>query len=268
MSIQSLSAASVLGKLSLSWSIHAAAKSLLVSVATDAEFTTNHRLFLIPPHITGLALDIGNPSSVGGFVRAGTAGVWYARVGGLMGDEHQGVVDWSGIQGPTLVVSGKPVPKEPECALRLLSTQAIKDGLRIHTDQRDGIYALLEYGTDRRFSASSSKTVYTLDVGHGYHDCIGLDEVNTYSVRVRTWGSRRAFTEDALKEVSQGLAVHGQQALKSGKPVDGGDLAATRAGVAVVTEARERGNMRFATSADYMRYLSAKAKTSEGKRAV
>ena len=56
--------------------------------------------------------------------------------------------------------------------------------------------------------------------------------------------------------------------LRAGKPVDGGDLAATRAGVAVVTEARERGNMRFATSADYMRYLSAKAKTSEGKRAV
>jgi hypothetical protein len=265
MSIQALDASCVLGKLALSWEIHVAAKSLLVSVATDSEFTTHHRLFLIPPDARGIQLDVGNPTAVAGFARTGTA--WYARIGALVGDEFQGVVDWSGVHGPTPVVSGKSVPKEPECVLSLLHTQAVKEGLRLHTGYRDGIYALLDYGTDPAFRASLTKTVYAADVGNGYHDCFGLDTVNTYSVRLRTWGSRSFATND-VKPLSKPVVAHAQHALKPGKPTSGGDLSATRAGTMVVNEAREQGRMRFATSADYMRYLSAKAKTSEGRKAV
>ena len=277
MSIQSLEGSCSLGKLALSWEIRAAAKSLLISIATDSEFTANHRLFLIPPDIGGIQLDVGNPTAVAGFAKAGSGGVWYARVGALVGDEFQGVVDWSGIHGPTLVVSEKGIPKEPDCALSLLHTQAIKEGLRLHTDYRDGIYAILEYGTDSRFLASLTKTVYALDVGNGYHDCFGLDTNLTYSVRIRTWGTRtkdprlptgHAFAVKEVKPLSRALVAHGQAALKPGKPTSGGDLSATRAGTMVVNEAREQGRMRFATSADYMRYLSAKAKTSEGRKAV
>ena len=277
MSIQSLDAVCAMGKLALSWEIHVAAKSLLVSVATDSEFTTNHRLFLIPPDAGGVNLDVGNPTAVAGFAKAGTTGTaWYARVGALVGDEFQGVVDWSGVHGPTPVVSGKSVPKEPECVLSLLHTQAVKEGLRLHTGYRDGIYALLDYGTDPAFRASLTKTVYAADVGNGYLDCFGLDTVNTYSVRLRTWETPGVgpakkpltFATKDVKSLSKPVVAHAQHALKPGKPTSGGDLSATRAGTMVVNEAREQGRMRFATSADYMRYLSAKAKTSEGRKAV
>ena len=277
MSIQSLETSCAMGRLALSWAVRVEAKSLLVSVATDSEFTVNHRLFLIPPATEGIQLDVGNPTAVAGFVKEGSGGLWYARVGALVGDEFQGVVDWSGIQGPTLVVSGKSVPKEPDCALSVLHTQAIKEGLRLHTDNRDGIYAILEYGTDPRFPASRTKTNYALDVGNGYHDCFGMDTVNTYSVRLRTWGTRttdprfptgHAFAVKEVKPLSKAATAHGQTALRSGKPTSGGDLSATRAGTMVVNEAREQGRMRFATSADYMRYLAAKAKTSEGRKAI
>ena len=275
MSIQGLTASCVLGKLALSWTVHAAAKALLVSVATDSEFTTHVRLFLIPSHITSIHLDVGNPLSIGGYTT--TTSGWYARVGGLMGDDFRGVVDWSGIRGPTPVVSGKPVPKEPVCALSLLHTQAIQEGLRLHTGHRNALYALLDHSLDSRFPASATKTTYAFDVGQGYHDCLGLDTVNTYSVRMRTWGTYttaplekkgHTFPTDDLRPVSLALVAHGQQALRPGKPTSGGDLSATRAGTMVVNEARETGRMRFATSGDYMRYLAAKAKTSEGRKAV
>jgi hypothetical protein len=263
-----------MGKLALSWKVFVAAKSLLVSVATDSEFTANHRLFLIPPNTEGIHLDVGNPTAIAGFAKAGSGGLWYARVGALVGDEFQGVVDWSGIQGPNLVVSEKSVPKEPECALTLLHTQAIKEGLRLHTNCRDGIYAILEYGTDPQFPASLTKTSYALDVGNGYHDCFGMDTVNTYSVRLRTWSTDprlptgRTFAVKEVKSLSKTMIAHGQTALKPGKPTSGGDLSATRAGTMVVNEARETGRMRFSTSADYIRYLSAKAKTSDGRKAI
>jgi len=283
MSVQTLTASCVLGKLALSWTVHAAAKALLVSVATDSEFTANHRLFLIPPHITSLHLDVGNPSTMGGYVRGTTVaavGAWYARVGGLMGDEFRGVVDWSGIYGPTPVLSGKSVPAEPPCALALLQTQAVKEGLRLHTDQRIPLYALLESSVDRKFSASLTKTGYALDVGNGYYDCVGLDTVNTYSVRTRTWGQGKdaatdarapkghTFPTDELWPLSVALTAHDVKALMPGKPTSSGDLSATRAGTMVVNEARESGRMRFATSGDYMRYLATKAKTSEGRKAL
>jgi len=282
MSVQTLRAACVLGKLALSWSVHAAAKALLVHVATDGEFTAHSRLFLIPPHITSLHLDVGSPSSIGGYTASGgttgtTGAVWYARVGGLMGDEFRGVVDWSGICGPTPVVSSKPVPKEPACALALLHTQAIQEGLRLHTGHRNALYALLEHSVDARFPASLTKTTYALDVGTGYHDCFGLDTVNTYSVRLRTWGTHtdkplekkgHTFPTEDLRPLSVALVAKDQQALRPGKPTSGGDLSATRAGTMVVNEARETGRMRFATSGDYMRFLATKAKTSEGRKAI
>jgi len=194
-----------------------------------------------------------------------------------MGDEFQGVVDWSGIHGPTLVVSSKPLPPEPPVAVSLLHTQAIKEGLRLHTGHRNRLYALIDYSVEPQFPASLTKTIYALDVGNGYHDCFGLDTVNTYSVRLRTWGTyaddpRRptghTFPTDDLRPVSVALVANGQRAMRPGKPTSGGDLSAIRAGTMVVNEARESGRMRFATSGDYMRYLAAKAKTSEGRTAV
>ena len=284
MSIQAIQCSCVGGRLALSYEIHAAAKGLLVAVATDSEFLSNYRLFLIPPHIQSLHLDVGNPASVGGFVKAAAEGAavaagvagsnWYVRVGGLMGDEFHGVVDWSGIHGPTFVMSAKPVPKEPLCSLSLLHTQAIKEGVRLHTGHRDPLYALLEFSVDTRFPASLTKTTYMLDVGHGYHDCFGLDTVNTYSVRIRTWGLSKGkpggntFPTEDLRPLSVALVAKEQQALRPGKPTSSGDLSATRAGTMVINEARESGRMRFATSGDYMRYLAAKAKTSEGRKAV
>jgi len=262
MAVQSLGASFFEGKLALSWDVMTETKSLLVNVAKDAEFTNSSRQFLIPPSTSSLHLDCG-------------MGTWYVRIGALIGDDSAGMVDWSGIQGPVVVVSTKGNPDEPPCSLSLLHTQAIQEGVRLHTGSMIQMYALLEYSREPTFPSSATKTKYMLDWGRGYYDCLGLDPLHTYSIRIRTWGTNTkdasegtTFAVKEVKPLSKAVVANGKQSLKMGKPTSGGDLSATRAGNRVVVEARERGGMRFEKHSDYVKYLAAKAKTSEGKRAV
>jgi len=254
MSVQILSGEGFASKLCLAWEILAISRCLLVSVATDTEFTKNLRTFLIPPTATSLQLDTGN-------------GLWYVRIGSMTGDVQKGIIEWSQVYGPVMVVSVKGLPKEPECGLPVLHTQAIIDGLRFHTGYLLPMYCIMESSVDMSFPATKTKWTYMFDWGRGFQDCDGLEYQYTYSVRMRTWSPDGTTmpTED-VRTLSKGFTVHGKKPARYVRKIASGDLSTSRAEEVMLREARERPNMKFATHADYLKYTAAKAKQGEERK--
>ena len=254
MSVQIVRGEGLMSKLCLTWEILSLNRALLVAIANDTEFTKNLRTFLIPSTATSIQLDSGN-------------GDWYVRIGALAKDTQKGVIDWAQTYGPIFVASAKGVPKEPDFALPVLHTQAIKDGLRFHTGYMLPMYSIMEASTDITFPATKTKWTYMYDWGRGYQDCIGLEYQYTYSVRIKTWtpDGKTLPTED-VRTLSKPYTVHGKKPARIVRVAASGNLSTNRAEEVLLREARERPNMRFATHADYLKYTAAKAMEGEERK--
>lgn len=244
----------LVSKLCLTWEILALSRGLLVAIATDTEFTKNLRTFLIPPMATSVQLDSGN-------------GAWFIRIGSLIGDAQKGHVDWSQVHGPVIVASVKGAPREPECGLPVLHTQSIKDGLRFHTGHMLPMYSIMESSVDMSFPATKTKWTYMYDWGRGYQDCMGLDFLYTYSVRIRTWSpDGTTMPEEDVRTLSKPVTVHGKKPARYMRTINSGDLSSTRAENVLLRDIRERPNVKFASHADYLKYTAAKAKEGEERK--
>ena len=254
MSVQILRGEGLMSKLCLTWEILALSRGLLVAIATDTEFTKNLRSFLIPPMATCVQLDSGN-------------GEWFIRIGCLTGDAQKGIVEWGQVYGPVAVASVKGFPKEPECALPVIHTQSIKDGLRFHTGYMLPMYCVMESSVDMAFPATKTKWTYMYDWGRGYQDCMGLEFQYTYSVRIRTWSpDGTKMPEEDVRTLSKPVTVHGKKPARHVRMIGSGDLSTSRVEDVLLREARERPNMRFASHADYLKFVAAKAKQGEERK--
>lgn len=252
--IQRLSGSAVDGKLGLSWMLVTPAKALSVSVANDVEGTVNERTFVVPP-IQSILLDVG-------------PGAWWARIGAWDGSDLEGRLDWSGVQGPFVVTSTKPLIKETASSTSVIHTQAIQGGIRFHLGTTDPIWTILEASTNPKFPASSTATRYAFTT-KGQVECMGLQPNTVYSVRVRTFGpDSGSLPTDSVKQLSKGIVAHRRQIAKPLKLSSAADTTVSRGDSMLIRDAKAQPAMRFPSHTFYLKHKAALEKTKEDKKVV
>lgn len=238
----------------LSWSVLGAPYAILVSLAGDPEFTTGLRTFILPV-----------VSSCG--IECGT-GLWYFRIGAMVGDPHNGTVKWSGIMGPLLVSALRDVLPQKPATVAVVHSAALPDAIRIHTNSSAPKYAFLEYTTEPQFIASKTHWNYTYDVGRGFVDCKGPLFPNVYNVRMTMFDEPHALPKDRMKQLHVGQIVKGKAPAARLRTGDSGVRTTQKADEALLQEGRARTNMKFATHGDYLRYKAAATRSSEEVKRV
>jgi hypothetical protein len=238
------------GKLCISYTILGEPRAMSIQVATDIEFTKNAMTYVVPPY-GGAELDVGS-------------GAWYFRVGSWFGSEAEGKIVWTPVCGPATVTSLKPPFAPQKAAVPVLHTQAIMNGLRLHTGLTKKVYAVMEYSRNPAFPASQTHSIYAVDHGRGYFDCIGLEPTAVYSVRVATFEADvGVMPTDRVGELCAFTSVHGKRAARPIRPSDNVARSTAVGDVVLLREARIKPNMRFSSHSDYLRFLGAQARTSE-----
>ena len=256
MSIPALALREGGSTLDLSWKYVSNAFGIGVQIATNSEMTERTAVFLLPP-VGGVTLDCGG-------------GAWYVRVGALLGDTYHGAVDYSAVYGPAHVIADPRSPPAPG-TLALVHTQAIVDGVRLHLNTSDPVFGILDVSEDPAGLASKTKTQYVYDRAHGFVDAMGLVPTRTYSVRLwKTTGTPpfapelKSIRLDTVYECERPLVVHGRKAKQPTRIAATNEfIGSQRALAPVLREAKEQPFVRFASNKDYVRYLAAKAKSSE-----
>ena len=254
MAVQLLGAKPFEGKLKVDWEPLTPYRAISVQVATDSEFTEQLHTFVFPPEAQSATLDVGG------------VGNWYARCGGWVGGEREGVIRWSGIHGPVPVLSRVALVAvlPPGAKLEILHTQSLVGGLRIHTGLTLPYYAVLEASKEERFLASETKSQYAYDLGLGHVECTGLPSEHKHSVRITL------FTEDlgnlpktSIKQLGgPWKTLWRMQSMRPPVAKNNTDKAVYAAQAAVLQDRKERPHMRFNSYAEYMEYLAAKERTS------
>jgi len=248
MSVQQLRGRDSGGKLELTWILLCEEKMVAVQVAKDSEFTDTVRMF-IAPRTTSCTIDIG-------------FGTWFFRVGVWNGSncsDKFGTVNWSGIYGAVPIMSLTRTPALPKSPLKIVNTQSIEEGLRLYTGYVNPCYAIMEYSKDPNFPASKTKVIYGYDFGKGYFDCVGLDPVYTYSIRI-------TIIQGLLTQYSMlgtWATIHQKKAKAETNPHDLRDAAIRASDKVLLREAKEKPNLRFTSQSDYAMYLAAKARNQD-----
>jgi hypothetical protein len=262
------------GKLALSWKVaDETVRAVCVSVALDSEFTVTARTFFLPV-VEGMQLDTG-------------PGLWYYRVGALVGTEVDGKVDWSGIYGPLPVRSVKPVvPTGGPARLKVAHVSQIQGGVRLHTGLAEKYWVLVEVcPSGGNFKSSVTEWLYKVDLWRGHLDVDSMKDGLTYSVRVSgvagDWSSLPGAA--GVQALCDGVVVGGLKAVKprvkivggdgaiirgtvdsATRQTTGGDLTTAAADKVLLREAQNNRVQRFSSYADYMTFVQAAAKQKIG----
>ena len=236
------------GALDFSWDVLGEPVAISVQIATDNEFTTNARTFVIPP-MSGVRLDVGN-------------GVWFFRIGSWLGTTTQGKITWTPVYGPAILPVRKTAVKAKVPTLPLIHAQGIAEGVRLHTGVHDKSYAIIEYSVNARFPGSKTSSVYMFDWGRGYFDCMGLDPLKTYSVRLSTFSKDRdKLPDESIVQLEAFSAAHGKRPIPASKPMDNTMKAIATGDDPILREALGKPFLRFASHAEYLRFTAAKARS-------
>lgn len=263
MAVQNVVANTKNGVLELMWELLAEPLVLSIQIATDIEFTTTVRTFVIPT-ASGATLDIGN-------------GTWFFRVGAWMGTKTAGKIMWTTPYGPAVIASRKSAVNLKPCTLPLIHVQSIENGIRLHTGLPEKLYAILEYCKESSFPASKTTTIYAYDWGRGYFDIENLDFLHEYSVRFCSFAGapgaigtpvRHVLPTETVMQLEAPRAIHRKRPGRPAKPVDNTLKAVSAADDPILREAQQKPFMRFASHADYLRYTAAVARTSDTRAKV
>jgi hypothetical protein len=243
------------GKLAFSWENIAGSNGTLISVAADSEFTQTARHFIIPPTANNVSLELGG------------AAPWYARIGNLVGKETGGRILWSGVYGPITVPSRKPLIAEIPSTVRVMHTQAITEGIRIHTGSTLSNCAIFQYSESSTMQATRSKWIYTKDIGKGYLDCGGWLFPNKYHMRLYTWDGVESVPSDDIVQLHVPKTFRDRQAARPPSKISAGLLTVSRSAAVFLNEAKVNKNLRFNSHSDYLRYKAAFEASGEERRA-
>lgn len=236
----------------VNWELISDPQGVCVQFASDVEFTTNIRTFLMPSS-SGGTFDLGN-------------GNWFFRVGTLFGSDQSGKVIWTGIYGPAPIVHPKLMISQRMPSLTLLHSQSIVDGIRLHTGSSKQNMIIVEYSEDPSFKASKTNTVYQTDLGKGYFDCNGLSATKTYSIRFATFPSPNTkLPSESVVQLERFTAIHGKIPALRPKPADSGMHASFRGDDVILKEVRSKPNFKFPSHAEYLRYQAAVARNQKEK---
>ena len=228
--------------------------ALSVQIAKNIEFTNTIRTFVIPDG-TGISIDAGN-------------GVWYLRVGSWYGTPQTGTVSWTSVYGPALVANPKMSVGIRPSSVAILHTQAIEHGIRIHTGRTTPYYVMADVCKDNQsIAASVSSTQYTYDTGKGYVDIVGLDYAYTYSIRIATFAEEQSLLPvDTIKPMSAGMVVLSKRPARQLRKMESSLTTTSRADATLLKDIARQPKLSFNSHAEYIKYVAAKAKTSEEVR--
>lgn len=224
---------------------------LSVQIARNVEMTSMIRTFVIPD-CGGLSIDVGN-------------GAWFFRVGSWYGTPQTGNVIWTAVYGPAVVSNPKlPVSVKPS-AIAILHSQAIEHGIRIHTGRTSPYYVMADVSqSSDTIGASISFTQYAYDVGRGYVDIVGLDYAHIYSIRIATFAEEpSALPTDSIKPLSAALAIFGRRPARQLRKIESNLTTTARADATLLKDIARQPRLSFLSHSEYLKYVAAKAKTSE-----
>jgi hypothetical protein len=253
------------GKMGLHWGIpELLFHGIVVAISQNPEFAeADRRIFVLPP-ITACTLDCGK-------------GLWYVRIGGCEGSKELGKVVWSGLYGPIPIQSYKNPPAQKEHSIRVVHTQQLQDGFRVNTDNSIGNGFFVERCEARdggpKFPVGTTKWFYTFDRGLGMVDCKGMAYPTQYSIRISSFPMpvtknpaypwHDTFPTQEIMQVTKGIVYNNKTAAK----VQPRHIRITNAVDSMVVDQRKANpNMRFASHADYVRYIGAKERLSDSKQ--
>ena len=236
----------------INWELIQEPQAILVQFASDVEFTTNTRTFLMPSS-SGGTFDIGN-------------GNWYFRVGTLFGNESSGKVTWTGIYGPAPIIHPKLTISQRMPSVSLLHSQTLVDGIRLHTGSSKQNMFIVEYSEDPSFKASKTSTLYQSDLGKGYVDCNGLSHYKKYSIRFATFPiPNDKLPSESIVQLERFISIHGKIPAAKPKLPDSGMHSTSRGDDVILKEVRSKPNFKFPSHAEYLRYQAAVARSQREK---
>jgi hypothetical protein len=250
MLIQNVLGQQVQGRLVVQWTIHCDARAIAIEVGTDRELTQGRKMFVLPV-TSNCALSVG-----GGF--------WYYRVGAFVGELNRGTIEWSGMYGPTAVVSNrKPIPSPP-LTVTFKQTQPVYSGIQYHTEETIRYYAIIEQSKGD-LKASLKSVHYVLDDNKGFVTATNLSEQMNYTVRISTF---EKLPINEVLETTQGKLFTNQIPMKQQNLGLHQDRAQFAAAQAILQQEQEGRPIKFNSHAEYTRYMGLKAMTTGKKQTL
>lgn len=250
------------GKLALQWGFpEQGYHGIVVALSVNPEFPeATRRMFVLPP-VTECTLDCGK-------------GDWFVRVGGCEGSKETGKVNWSGIYGPVRIESAKSAPVPDPCPIKLLHTQQLQNGFRIHADGSVRKGFLVERSAEKeggaKFPVGTTRWFYSFDKGMGWIDCKGLQYPDLYSLRYSVFDIPpienpaypwlHTFPVKQIFPVSLGVSLHKKTASKVKLNQNRDTMAVDNL---LMEQRRANPNMKFASHTDYLRYLAAQERLGD-----
>ena len=248
MSVQDVTLQCIHGKLALRWKIVRECVAITINIASDSEFTKNDQCYVVP-RVDGANFDCG-----GGF--------WYVRFGAWIGDEKSGIVEWSGIYGPVAVINPKPINTTKPSPAKIINTQAIQKGLRLHTGNLTPMYFVIESSLDDKFPATATVSRYVYDYGKGYVDCLDLLFGKDYNVRFGAFVTEK-LDKIEIRQLGEWQITRNKQSARPIKHGDNTQVAIGRADAVLLQEASQKKVVRFGSHSDYLRFKAAETRTRE-----
>ena len=251
MSIQSiLGVCTADGRLGLEWEAYGSPIAISIQVALDTEFTQEARTFVLPKDIKSCALDIGG-------------GKWYYRIGGWIGSDVEGVIDWSGIYGPVSIVSQKGHIALQPFSTMITSIKPTLNAIVFHTGLYENYYMVVQYTTKEDFKASGLKSMYRKDWGSGSIHVPGLDSSLVYSFQLQMLSQERGvLPKTTIRLLTEPYSIKKKRTgmpVRAGSTIDQVNYAADKA---ILQDAVGRQKLKFGSYSDYWRFQAAKARTS------
>ena len=253
MSVLDVEASADGPRMNITWSSPVVAIAISVQVAKSTDMLDTMRHFVLPV-VNGITLDLG-------------AGPWFFRVGVWSGSPQAGSIAWSGIYGPLTLPTPKMSVGARPSAISVLHTQAITRGVRIHTGIHTPYYAIIDVskGTDG-MGAGTTKTQYAYDTGRGFFDIVGLDPAHTYNFKIFSFQeSPSELPTDSIKQLGSGVVSSQKRPARYMPARDSSVSTSNKAEDTMLKDLARQSRLTFSSHAEYVKYISAKARTSEEK---
>jgi hypothetical protein len=238
------------GRLRLVWEALGFPIATSVQVAFDTEFTVETRTFVLPKGATQCELDVGG-------------GNWFYRVGAWIGDDKDGIVEWSGIYGPITLQTNKALPHIEAFPLVLTDVRPAYNAIVFHTGIYEKYYMIVHVTQKDTFKASGMKTYYKFDWGAASIQISGLDPNATHSFQLQMFiGDKSSLPTTSVKMLTGQYEVRNKKTAMVVKPATNTDHATYAADKAILQDSIGRRKQNFGSYAQYLQFQAAKARTT------
>lgn len=249
MSIQNIIADLTPSKrLALSWEVVDMPIALSVQVAQDPEFKVLKRTFVLPHTCRQCALDLGG-------------GTWYYRVGAWAGTAQEGEILWSGVYPPVRIDTDKPIVAVRPFDATLFQTKPSLNSVVFYTDLKEPHYMVFTRLQEGNLTA---RTFYSYDWGSGQIHLGSLKPEHTYSVQLQHFATsaKGELPTDSIVALTGVHTIHGLRCAAPLRPTTSVDHTEYSADKALIQDSLGRQSMKFSSQTDYLRFVTAKARTS------